>query len=88
MDTLVKKNWRKTTCGRSRSGKRSLVRTPVFISKTDTAFEEEKRLKLRSTFEFTREATSRATSEEALAANLDSTRIFNKFTSKAGIQTF
>lgn len=64
------------------------MRTPVFISKTDTAFEEEKRLKLRSTFEFTREATSRATSEEALAANFDSIRIFNKFTSKAGIQTF
>lgn len=89
MDTLVKKNWRKTIWGRSRSGKRSLhwLRTPVFISKTDTAFEE-KRLKLRSTFEFTREATPRATSEEALAANFDSTRIFNKFTSKAGIQTF
>lgn len=90
MDALVKKNWRKTTWGRSRSGKRSLhwSRTPVFISKTDTAFAEEKRLKLRSTFEFTGEATPRATSEETLAANFDSTRIFNKFTPKSGIQTF
>lgn len=86
----MKKNWRKTTCGRSRSGKRSLhwLRTPVSISKTDTAFEEEKRLKLRSTSEFTGEATPRATSEETLAANFDNTRIFNKFTPNAGIQTF
>lgn len=70
--------------------KRSLhwLRTPVSISKTDTAFREEKGLKLSQLFEFTGEATPRATSEETLAANFDSTRIFNKFTPNAGIQTF